>query len=459
MSRRGACAALAISITLTLMVTACGPAPTPDVVKETVVVERTVEVETTVQVEEEVVITATPEPRPEAETILIGGFGPLSAPGSYQAGTEMRMAAEMAVDEFNEAGGLLGKDVELIFGDTEGLPERGTAVTERLITQNNVVGLVGEYHSGVGVTEKEVAHKYHVPAVFAEPWADEVTASGYPEVFRLAPSIEYYSRIATNYIAEAGWQSVVWIVEDSDYGHLQGPEWTEQLEALGITDVEVIYADPATEDYTPILQRVMQDPPDLLSGTITGAGNTRILRQACELGLAPNADVAYAASVDAQLPEFWEGVGECGKHVWFTFVGLPKSLWNEKTQAFVENFAERHQRDPSTSAMAAYDSTYLLLEAIERAGSTDADAIIEELENTEYEGVMGDIWFEYGSDNPVPDDEPAWKWHQWLTPNVFITQYTEEGQTMEEANIVYPRERATGPVYTAPPEDWQPSPP
>ena len=67
------------------------------------------------------------------ETIKIGGFGPLSAPGSYQGGTEMRQAAELAVDEINAAGGVLGRQVELIFGDTEGLPERGTAVTKHIL--------------------------------------------------------------------------------------------------------------------------------------------------------------------------------------------------------------------------------------------------------------------------------------------------------------------------------------
>ncbi|MFQ5340842.1 MAG: ABC transporter substrate-binding protein [Anaerolineae bacterium] len=442
-----------------LTLAACAQ-PTPQVVKEVVketvvvpqekVVKETVVVEKQVVQEKEVVVTATPEPTAEAETILIGGFGPLSAPGSYQAGTEMRQAAEMAVDEINEAGGVLGKQVELIFGDTEGLPERGTAVTERLITQNRVVGLTGEYHSGVALTEMEVAHKYHVPVAFAEPWADQVTASGYPEIFRIAPSIEFYSSISTNYIAEVGWEKIVFVVEDTDYGHLQSEEWKKQLAALGITDVEVIFADPATEDFTPILQRIAQDPPDMLSGVITGIGNARMVRQACELGLAPTAETAYYASVDAQYPEFWENVGDCGQYVFFTYVGLPEALWNEKTGTFMKSFEERYKHQPGGSAMAAYDATYLLLMGIEQAGSTDPDAIIEALENIQYTGVMGDFWFEYTSDNPVPDSEPAWMWHQWPTPNTYILQYTEVDQGAGDANVVYPRERATGPIYTSP---------
>jgi ABC-type branched-subunit amino acid transport system substrate-binding protein len=384
------------------------------------------------------------------ETIKIGGFGPLSAPGSYQGGTEMRQAAELAVDEINAAGGVLGRQVELIFGDTEGLPERGTAVTERLITQEGVVALTGEYHSGVALTEMEVAHKYGIPVVFAEPWADEVTGSGYPEIFRVAPSIEFYSSIATNYIAEVGWDKLVFVTEDTDYGRLQAEGWVEQLAASGITDVEVIYADPATEDFTPILQRIAQDPPDMLAGIITGIGNSRMLRQACELGLAPTAQTAYYATTDSQYPEYWETVGDCGQYTFFTYVGLPKSLWNENTEAFMANYEERYDQVPGGVAMEAYDAVYVLLNAMEQAGTTDAEAVIDALEDIEHTGVLGKIWFEYDSKNPVPADQPDWMWHQWPTPNVFILQYTEADQSVDEAAVVFPVERATGPLYTSP---------
>lgn len=453
-------------VLLSLLLYACQAQqaePVVETVVETMEVTRVVEQEGETVVEtvvEEVVVTATPSAEEEAEeeaavesdTILIGGFGPLSAPGSYQGGTEMRQAAEMAVDEVNEAGGVLGREVELIFGDTEGLPERGTAVTERLIVQNNVVGLVGEYHSGVALAEMEVAHRYGVPVVFAEPWSDDVTGSGYPEIFRIAPSIDYYSSIATNYIADVGWESVVFVAEDSDYGREQSETWQTQLEDLGITDVEVIFADPATEDFTPILQRIAQDPPDMLGGIVTGIGNSRMVNQACDLGLAPTAQTAYYASIDAQYPEFWENVGDCGQYVFFTYVGLPQSLWNEKTEAFMATFEDRYGTTPGGVAMESYDATHMLLSAIEEAGSTEPQPIIEALEGMEYTGALGDIWFEYGSDNPVPEDEPAWMWHQWPTPTVMILQYTEVGQSVDEATVVYPPERATGDLYTAPPE-------
>jgi branched-chain amino acid transport system substrate-binding protein len=445
---------LSILLVIAILMVSCAPQKVVETVVVTQEVQKEVVVTKEVPVEKEVTVVpqATQEPAPEGDTILIGGEGPLSAPGSFQAGTEMRNATEMAIDEVNEAGGILGKQVELIFGDTEGLPERGTAVTERLITQNHVVGLTGEYHSGVGLTEIEVAHKYGIPFVQAETWADEITSSGYPEIFRIAPSIDFYSSIATNYINAVGWKKIVFVVEDTDYGHLQSESWKTQLADMGITDVQVYFADPDTEDFTPILQRIQQDPPDMLAGVITGIGNSRMLRQACDLGLAPNAQTAYYASVDAQYPEFWENVGDCGQYVFFTYVGLPESLWNDNTAKFTADYTDRYKQTPGGSAMAAYDSAYILMNAIKNAGSTDPKAIIDALENTDYTGVMGNFSFKYTSKNPLPSDGsvPAWMWHQWPTPNTYIIQYTESNQSAGDAPVVFPRERATGDLYTSP---------
>src|SRR5512143_1408364 len=67
---------------------------------------------------------------PEAGTIRIGGIGPLSAPGDVVGGIAMQYAMGLAVQDINTQGGVLGKQLELVFADTEGLPERGTAVAE-----------------------------------------------------------------------------------------------------------------------------------------------------------------------------------------------------------------------------------------------------------------------------------------------------------------------------------------
>ncbi|HSR29635.1 MAG TPA: ABC transporter substrate-binding protein, partial [Anaerolineae bacterium] len=147
MSRRAILKVFVI-LMIASLVAACGPTPEPQTIIQTVEVEKTV-VET---VEVEVPAEAA---KPSGETIRIGGVGPLSAPGTVVGGIAMQFAMNLAVQDINEAGGVLGKPLELIFADTEGLPERGGAVVERLINENGVVAITGEYHSAVGLVELE----------------------------------------------------------------------------------------------------------------------------------------------------------------------------------------------------------------------------------------------------------------------------------------------------------------
>ena len=119
--------------------------------------------------------------------IKLGGIAPLSAPGAVTGGEAQRVGMQIAAEGINAAGGVLGCEVELIIGDTEGLPEKGTALFEKLIGQNNVAAIAGGYHSSVGIAGKEVAHDKGVPVVFASTWNDQITASKLPEIFRIAP--------------------------------------------------------------------------------------------------------------------------------------------------------------------------------------------------------------------------------------------------------------------------------
>ncbi len=82
--------------------------------------------------------------------IRIGGMAPLSAPGTVVGGEAMRDAMLIAEEDINAAGGVLGCDIEVVIGDTEGLPEKGTALMEKFITQDGVVAVGGGYHSSVG---------------------------------------------------------------------------------------------------------------------------------------------------------------------------------------------------------------------------------------------------------------------------------------------------------------------
>src|SRR2546427_12446795 len=92
-----------------------------------------------------------------ADPIKVGWVGPLPPPGGSAEGALMKQAAEIAAEELNARGGVLGRPIQVVFADTRGKPEEGTAAAERLISQEKVVAITGEFHSSVFLAEMEVA--------------------------------------------------------------------------------------------------------------------------------------------------------------------------------------------------------------------------------------------------------------------------------------------------------------
>ncbi len=390
--------------------------------------------------------TSAPQPTapaaaPEATTIRIGGVGPLSSPGDVATGVAMNYTMNLAVKDINAKGGVLGKPVELIFGDTEGLPEQGTAVAERLITEDHVVALVGEAHSAVGLTELEVAHKYGIPVVFAETWSDKITETGYPEVFRIAPASTMNSKASADWAKAVGAASVLDIAENTDYGTGQVASDKQYFEAAGIKFLDPIFVELNAQDLQPILARIkaITPPPAMIRVAVTGQASYNLESQMVDLGIAPSKATIGVASTDALAPEFWQSVPN-GNYYAFSYIGLPPSLFNDTTKHVAEEYQKAFKSDVPVYALEAYDAVMIAADAITRAGSTDSKAIITALEATDINLAQGHYYFKYTSKNPLPSDGsvPAYMWHQWPDPAILVMQYFQAKQSWQDAAVVWP---------------------
>ncbi len=392
------------------------------------------------------VATTAPEtasaPPSSAGTIRIGGLGPLSAPGDVATGIAMNWAMNLAVKDVNAKGGVLGKPLEMIFGDTEGLPERGTAVAERLINEDHVVALAGEAHSAVGLTELDVAHKYGIPVVFAETWSDKITATGYPEVFRIAPASTMNSRASADWSKAAGAKNVVIIAENTDYGTGQVASDKEFFAAAGITVLDTIFVELNAQDLQPILARIkaISPAPDMIRVAVTGQTSYNLEQQMVDLGIAPSAKTIGVASTDALAPEFWQSVPN-GNYFAFSYIGLPPSLYNDTTKHVADEYTKVFKSDVPAYALEAYDSVWIVADAIQRAGTTDPKALIAALEATDIKLAQGHYYFKYTSKNPLPSDGSVatYMWHQWPDPAILVMQYFEPKQSWKDAAVVWPQ--------------------
>ncbi|MRH41197.1 ABC transporter substrate-binding protein [Aquibacillus halophilus] len=371
------------------------------------------------------------------EVIKIGGIGPLTPPGSPELGEELQQSMQLAIDEINADGGVLGKDLELYFEDSSGAPEKGQSAMEKLITKENVVAIAGEGHSSAALAEIEVAKRNNVPFIVAEAWSDAITEKGYEQVFRVAPNNTMFSKRIVEFVEEFGYENISIIAEDSDWGIGNVDLLKQQFEEKGIKFNSTIVS-RETKDYVPqLLELTENNEPDLLLNIMTGVGAYLVVKQAHELGISPTAETAmFMGGADAAYPEIWETTGEASKYVIWQTPYSPKAKFTDLTEPMVEAFKEEFDRNPSYVALHGYDTVLILADAIERAGSTDPDEIIAALEETKLMGTRGEVTFplEKGPD-----------YHNWL-PDLLFMQYTEIDQAPDDAEIVFPSNVATSDI-------------
>ena len=371
------------------------------------------------------------------EAIRIGGLAPLSPPGGVQTGESLRDGMEVAVDELNAAGGVMGRPVELLVEDTSGVPEKGVAAFERLASEG-VVAVTGSAHSAVCTAVGPVAEKTSLPFVAGECWADGVTAAQIPEVFRITVANSLVYSVAADWVKAVGFEHVAIISENSDWGFGIIDVFTKNLEGTG-TELTSFTAERTVSDFTPQLLQLkrMDPPPDLIVAGFTGSNLLLMLRQAYDLGLAPSADTAiFAAGADALEPEFWNVMGEAGTYVIANPAGLPGKPDTEMSRAFSAAFEEATGRPANAVAMEGYDGVMVIAEAIEAAGSDEPQAIQDALRELSWDGTRGTIEFPQTTD-------PAWAFQQWPDVPIFVIEYTEPNQAPEDAAILYPPEQAT----------------
>ncbi len=393
------------------------------------------------------------------EAIRIGGIVPLSAPGATYGGVAMDWGFEYAADEINAACGIEidGRNyrIRVISGDSEGISERGQATAERLILEDEVHAMIGIYHSAVGLATMGVMQEHRIPTIMSNPRNDNISAHGIVEyegkpprmasgadyIFRIAPSSSQVGIVVTDFLMSQGVDHVVLMIENTDYGQPAGAFEKDRLESMGVT-VTKLDIELGTEDFVPILSRIMAsaEPPDAIRSVVTGETAFNMTQQIAELGLAPTKDTICITNQAAfQSEQFW-AVAPDANYCAFDRIGTIPSLFNELAVKLNDAYEAEWGDVVASHTMEAYDSVYLMADAIERAGSfTDPDAIVAALETTDMLLSQGRYFFLYGTHNPdMPEGAPKFMWRQWPDPVVTVMQYFEQGQSGLDAAVIWP---------------------
>lgn len=364
--------------------------------------------------------------------IRIGAIIAQSPPGSVVQGTQVRDGLEIARDMLNDKGGVLGRKIELVFEDGQGVPERGRAAAERLITREKVVAITGEHQSSNVLAEIPVAHRYGIPYINTNGWSDAIREKGYPEVFN--PS-NYNTRVAeamAEVLRDLGVKSVVAFAENTDYGIGQAKRLGELLEQTA-PNVKYRYhaLDRQARDFQPAVLPLRANPPDVVVNIMLPPAAYILMNQLHEQGVAPTDTTwLYDGAGLADYPDFWDNVGESARTMLEFGLYHPAMDQPALGQEVGKIYRERSGHSPNRLVFQAADSLLLLAEAMNKAKSTDADAIIKTLQDIKWTGTRGTITF---------SSKPGYTFQQWVEVPYVTYQLTKTGQDIGDAPLIQAR--------------------
>jgi branched-chain amino acid transport system substrate-binding protein len=305
----------------------------------------------------------------------------MDASGQYAAsGGEERLGAMMAIKEFNDKGGVIGRRIEAIHMDTETTPATGSRVAERMITRNEAAFLIGSLHSGVANAISQVAQKHG--CVFLNTNSSSPTEAGQnchrTKFVWDGNGTNFAHAIVKNAIKANGGN---WALLTNDYvwGHDTSKATRQLVEANGGKIIGEILVPQNTRDFTSYFLRLQQLKPDVVAAAVGGDDQKVMRQQVIQAGLQKK-----MAWINNQ--QDWPDVYGLGPDAifgvfgttWYYRLDLPGV--KEFVVAYQKTFPGVAIRVPGNVYYNGYMATRELLRAVERANSTNNIAVIKQLE-------------------------------------------------------------------------------
>jgi len=346
-----------------------------------------------------VALTSAPTAAPE--NVKLGLLTPLT--GAFaRTGKAMQDAAQMAVDEINEAGGVLGRKVVLITRDTAGDPETGLDAALKLILDDKVHVLFGTFSSGVTLAILPKIPQYKVPFLVSVSTATEITTpvlsnyTNYKYIFGTRWNNTQVALLAVSFVTEVvGAKRVFFMSADAKFPRDLYGIVKPILESKGVTIVGVDFPPRTATDFTTYLQRVKETNPDAVLSTQVGGDGPIFAKQYYESKI--NVPIYFLGGALGSQTVAKE-LGAASNYVAFG-VAAWKVPITPKTLKFYENFEKRFGYSSTNyEDIRTYDTVYIAVDAIKRAHSVDPDKIVEALEKTDYIGACGRYAFDKSHD-------------------------------------------------------------
>lgn len=339
-------------------------------------------------------LTGCPAPEPtESDLASTQDFVPVGEYGSLTGltstfGSSAHRGIQMAIDEVNEDGGVHGQQIRLFTEDTQSKADQAANAVTKLVSENNVVAILGEVASSRTLAAAPIAQSRGIPMITPASTNPKVTEVG-DYIFRVAYIDPFQAEALAKFIRQELKLQKGAILKDlkNDYSIGLAQYFTQKFQEFGGEIVIDQNYNEGDVDFTSQLTAVKATSPDFLFIPGYYAEVAQIARKARELGM----NLQLIGADGWESPKLLEVGGDALEGAYFSSPYFAEDTRPE-ARGFVERFTERYDHPPDALAALGYDAAMLLADAMRRAETLEPDAIRDAIAATkDFEGVTGSI--------------------------------------------------------------------
>ena len=330
-----------------------------------------------------------------AEAVKIGVTQPLT--GAFAAdGNYVAQGAKLAAEAINKAGGVEGKQIQLIIEDNKSNPTEAAATAERLIVEDKVPVMMGAWGSSLTLAVMPKLEEYKVPMVVETSSSGKITTSGNPYIFRISPTSEMEAKAFAPLVKTMGIKKADFLATNDDFGKGSMQEFTKMLKAEGVT---IGASETMGEDATDLsaqLAKIKASGGDTIFVTTDVKQLTLILKQAKDQQVTARIITTGGSVSPDQLIEQAGDAANGSYHLVFFTPWFPDAVKNpEAAKAFMDAWkGAKLDVGGLTEGFRGWDGIHTIAAAIKDAGGkTDSASITKALWGVHVKGVNGDIAF------------------------------------------------------------------
>jgi branched-chain amino acid transport system substrate-binding protein len=358
-------------------------------------------------------------------------------------GKSIVKGAKLAAEQINQSGGINGRKIKLYFYDTHKSSSDATRAFQRAARQDHTVAVVGTFISEIALSLEPWAARLKTPFIDAGASSVKISQrvhdnySKYKYVFQNTQNSDFLAEMVIDFIKQdltpKGFKKAVIMSEDADWTKPLDKTWKQELQSkTGVKILKEIRYSPDTNDYSPIYSKIENTHAKII---LTGWSHTG-LRPTIQWKQLQVPALLVGVSSQAGNSNFWKATNGATKGVITESGAVPKAALSDKTEPFARAFRKKFNSYPAYTGYTTYDAIHELKDAIEKAGSTDADKIVSAMEKTDMTGTLGHIKF-YGKNSQYAH---AIKFGKKLAPGVVF-----QWQNGKEVPL-WPKRVATKPM-------------